>query len=220
MRVERTKLFVIGDSISMGYGPYLEKYLGSGFDYSRKGDEGENLGISDISEEIKGLNGGDSSVVSRYVEVLEKTGSFHRDIMLLNCGLHDIKVLPGSEERQVPLDEYQKNLRRILSKVQSIAARTVWVRTTPVVSAIHNARKGFFRFEKDVLAYNESADQIMRAAGIIVADLYTFTFNHGLDENSVTDGVHFTPEMQMKQASFLAGFIDALLPAGKHRTFQ
>jgi lysophospholipase L1-like esterase len=217
--VERTKLFVIGDSISIGYGSYLAKFLGSGFDYSRKGDEGEDLGVSDISEEVKGPNGGDSSVVRRYVEVLEKKGGFHRDIMLLNCGLHDIKVLPGSEERQVSLDEYQKNLDRILSNVQSIAARTVWVRTTPVVSAIHNARKGFFRFEEDVRAYNQAADEIMRAAGIILADLYTFTANHGLDENSVTDGVHFTPEMQMKQASFLAGFIDALLPAGKHRTF-
>ena len=215
--MERTKLFVIGDSISIGYGPYLEKYLGNGFNYSRKGDEGGDL--SDISEELKGLNGGDSSVVSRYVEVLEKTGSFHRDVMLLNCGLHDVRVLPGSEERQGSLDAYQQNLRQISGKVQSIAARTVWVRTTPVVSAIHNAKKDIYRFEQDVLAYNEAADQIMRAAGIILADLYTFTANQGLDENSVTDGVHFTPEMQMKQASFLAGFIDALLPADKHRTF-
>ena len=61
----RPLVFVIGDSISLGYGPYLERYLAPFFRYARK-NGAENvmrtLGIAPGS-----ANGGDSSQVLKYV---------------------------------------------------------------------------------------------------------------------------------------------------------
>jgi len=52
---------IIGDSISIQYGPYLAKYVAPHCQYSRK--EGE-VGNMDVPN---GANGGDSSMVLEYL---------------------------------------------------------------------------------------------------------------------------------------------------------
>ncbi|MEM7108775.1 MAG: hypothetical protein AAF519_11155, partial [Bacteroidota bacterium] len=61
------KIFVIGDSISIHYGPYLAQYLGTDFQYARKGDNGEAFKNLDIPV---GANGGDSRMVLDYLREL------------------------------------------------------------------------------------------------------------------------------------------------------
>lgn len=51
----RPRLFVIGDSISIFYGPYLKKYVEGKFDYDRKRDKGEAM--KNLDNPV-GANGG------------------------------------------------------------------------------------------------------------------------------------------------------------------
>lgn len=191
------RLYVLGDSISMDYGPHLERYLAGTMTYSRKsGDAEARLNL----DRPQGANGGDSSMV---LEFLRKSPPLPADILLLNCGLHDIKTSPGTNQHQVPLDQYRSNLKQILMvKTPTV----VWVRTTPVDDATHN-RPGmsFHRSRVDCDAYNAAADEIMRAANIPSIDLHTFTRNLG--NNLYRDHVHFPEAICQLQAAYIAGWL-------------
>jgi len=197
------RLFVIGDSISMHYGPHLEEMVAGVLAYGRKTEASEaalRLGRP------QGAGGGDSSMVLEYLTALEKTGSFRADIMLLNCGLHDLRTNPATGAKQVPLEAYRRNLREVIGAARRLAGRVAWVRTTPVDERRHNSRGcDYNRFMADVEAYNAAADAVMREFSAPTADLYTFTCNLGPDV--YTDGVHFTEPVRRQQAAFLAGWL-------------
>ncbi len=206
------KLYVIGDSISLQYGPHLEAYLRGTMEYDRKSGEAEAMMDLDNPQ---GANGGDSEMVLAFMRGLARTREFTADILLVNCGLHDIKRDPQTHEPQVPLERYRENLKQIVETSRQIAGQMIWVRTTPVDQKIHNQRQtAFFRFEEDLQAYNQAADAITAAAGVPAVDLHTFTLRTG--EDLFTDHVHFREEVQQKQAAFLAGWVasyTALNPA-------
>ncbi|MCL4694427.1 MAG: SGNH/GDSL hydrolase family protein [Candidatus Hydrogenedentes bacterium] len=199
------KVYVIGDSISIQYGPYLQQYLRGFMDYDRKGDESEkNAGL----EEPRGANGGDSSMVLRFVEAAEKAGGLGADVLLLNCGLHDIKTAPQTGAKQVPIDQYEENLKKIVASARRMNMKVVWVRTTPVDENVHNKPDSIFhRFAADCAAYNDVADQVMKEAGVPEIDLFAFTNNIG--ENLFADHVHFPEPVREKQGAFIAGWLVA-----------
>jgi lysophospholipase L1-like esterase len=198
--VTLSHLYVIGDSISIHYGPYLEMMLTGIMTYSRK--TAPNGSLNDTGT----ANGGDSSMVLDYVRTLQPDRPL--DILLINCGLHDIKREVTTHALQVPLDRYEANLRDILAQAQRLAIRTIWVRTTPVIDERHNRLNTTFqRFESDVAAYNAAADRVMQERGIALIDLFTFTRNLGPDVYA--DHVHFTAKVRAQQAAFIAGHLFA-----------
>jgi lysophospholipase L1-like esterase len=191
----RPRLHVVGDSISIHYGPYLEAFLAPWAEYSRKtGPRGET--------DETAANGGDSAQVLAYLRGLDPGAAF--DWLLLNCGLHDLRRAPGRGPAQVPLDAYRANLQASLDLLQARGWRPLWARTTPVVEALHNrGQVEFERYAADVAAYNAAADELMRARGVPVLDLFTFT--QTLGEAAYCDHVHFSPAARAQQAAFLAG---------------
>lgn len=194
------KLFVLGDSISIYYGPYLEKYLNGFMEYDRKGkgaDPGDlNLGSLQ--------NGGDSSNVLEYVK---ENADTQFDVMLLNCGLHDIKTVEG---RQVGEEQYKENLTATIKILQNRGKQIVWVSTTPVDDDRHQrCCSAFSRFNKDVIRYNEIATEIMNENSIPIIDLYNFTCN--LDMDLFKDHVHFLDPVCALQAAHIAGALLAMV---------
>lgn len=201
-------IFVIGDSISLQYGPYLEQYTRGVFRYDRKrGDEGyENLDIP------TGANAGDSSMVLSYLRFLQDKGDWRPDWLLLNCGLHDIKTNPDTGEKQVPLETYKANLRGIVNIAEELAVPLIWIRITPVDDEIHNSKgKDITRHAVDVDAYNAAADAIMEEADIPDIDLFTFTANLGPSAEIFCDHVHFTEPVRERQAAYIAGYLDGIV---------
>ena len=197
-------IYVIGDSISMHYGPYLEELCSGKYGYGRKnGSEGyDNLDIP------KGANGGDSAMVRKFVERQGENGAFGYDTVLLNCGLHDVKRLDG--DYQVDIKEYKNNLKALAKLFKEKGVKIVWVRTTPVFDAVHNAyNRSFQRYDADVQSYNAAADEIMKenAAGII--DLYGFTMPYL--PGGYIDHVHFNDDIRKKQAGFIFGKLQEIL---------
>lgn len=200
-------LHVVGDSISIHYGPFLVERLAGMLAYSRKtGPNGE-------TDETSEANGGDSRQVLAYLRSLRPGPC--AEWLLVNCGLHDLRRTPASRALQVPLEAYRANLEAIVAAARGLAPRLVWVRTTPVVDAIHNTgRMDFERYAADVGAYNAAADGIMRAHAVPVFDLFTFTGTLGAE--AYDDHVHFTPAARAQQAAFLAGGLYQLLASSDH----
>ena len=72
------QLFVVGDSISIQYGPYLEEYLAGVLEYDRKSDDGGAPAGTGVYE---GPNGGDSRSVAGYLESRARDNSFKPDYL-------------------------------------------------------------------------------------------------------------------------------------------
>ncbi len=203
------KVYVVGDSISIHYGPHLQALLGPGWHYARK--EGQDEALLNL-DHPQGANGGDSSMVLAFLEGKARAGGIDADLLLVNCGLHDIKTDPATGLKQVPEDRYEDHLRRIVQTAAALRPRLVWIRTTPCDEAVHNhPGMAFHRFSADVEAYNRVADRVMRDAGVPVIDLHTFTVNVGGD--LYCDHVHFHDHVREKQAAFIAGWLTAFAQA-------
>lgn len=202
------RVFVIGDSISMQYGPFLEQYLAGTMGYARKVAEDPVVQALDPPQ---GGNGGDSNAVRAYIEAKEKAGGFESEILLLNCGLHDIKKTRETGAMQVPLDQYEANLKAIVDCAQRMKMTVVWVRTTPVDDAQHNDRSAeFTRHAADCAAYNAAADKVMAEKKVASIDLHGFCERLGLPANELfSDHVHFPVPVREKQAAYIAGWLTA-----------
>ncbi|WP_214630834.1 SGNH/GDSL hydrolase family protein [Paenibacillus agaridevorans] len=202
-------LFVIGDSISIQYGPHLKWMVEGAYRYDRK--RGEQEALADLDRPA-GANGGDSSLVLEYLQKEDEKGTRY-DLLLLNCGLHDIKTDMSTRSIQITAEQYRTNLEEILALSIRMAKETVWVRTTDVVDRIHNERSQlFFRYHRDVVAYNEIADQVFGQRDVPILDLYRFSRIFG--ESAYNDHVHFTEEVRRLQAAYIAGFLDSHLKEG------
>lgn len=198
-------VFLIGDSISIHYTPYLKQYLSGIVQLDRKGDNGNGHAEKNLDIPV-GANGGDSHRVLEYLRIRGEDKKFNPDYLLLNCGLHDIKRDPVTGDIQVGEEDYRKNLKDIFLIVKKMGARPIWIRTTWVADSIHNAKsKNFQRFDADVRRYNAIADSICDEHGIPVIDLYHFSRQMGADQ--FTDHVHYKESARALQAAYIAGYM-------------
>ena len=203
METKIRSVFVIGDSISIHYGPYLKELIQGQFNYDRK--RGVDEALENLDKPI-GANAGDSNMVLKYLqEEMDKQVKY--DILLLNCGLHDIRVDRGSMEIQIKSCLYERNLEEIINLAKKMAKVVIWVNTTPIIDKVHNSRnEGFLRFSKDLKIYNEIAEKIMVNQNIRTIDLYDFTSSLG--EDIYWDHVHFKKQIRKLQAAYIAGHLN------------
>jgi len=170
--------------------------------YARKEGSKDNL------DDPNGANGGDSSMVLDFLREQAASNNIDADLLLVNCGLHDIKTHRETGQKQISIDDYASNLRAIIDTAATMKTQMVWIRTTPLDETIHKAREvGYLRCNADHEAYQGAADEIMREPNIPVIDLHTFTANLGPDLFS--DHVHFPESIRKKQAAYIVGWLDA-----------
>lgn len=177
-------LLVIGDSISIGYTPFVEKAL-----------------APDI---IVAHNPGNGGSTVRGVENIEKwLDNRQWDIIIFNFGLHDLvhkdqdnKYDVVNGKISVPLEEYRENLETIVSKLRETTAKLYFV-TTTVVPENSAGRK-----IEDPAKYNAVAREVMKKNGIEVIDLYTASLAIH-PQNSKPGNVHYTPEGYEQLASYI-----------------
>jgi lysophospholipase L1-like esterase len=201
------KLFLTGDSIAGHYKPFLAKYLTGYVQLESKKDDGHPEENPDIPS---GSNGGDSRMVLASLQEKVKNAAFNPDYLLLNCGLHDIKRDLSTNKIQVSEQEYRKNLEAIVQLLQKKQIQLIWIRTTPVVDSIHNAKQStFHRYAIDVKLYNQIADEVCAKNKVPVIDLFTFTEKLGIDQ--FADHVHYKEPARNLQAAFIAGSIISYL---------
>ena len=119
------------------------------------------------------------------------------DVIHFNFGLHDLKYLgprgqnladPKGEgsHQQVPLADYEKRLKDMVTRLEKTGARLIWRSTTPVPPGARGRVVG------DSAKYNKVAAKIMKEREISIDDMYSFCMPR-LKEIMRPANVHFTP---------------------------
>jgi acyl-CoA thioesterase-1 len=184
------RVLLIGDSISMGYTLPVREALAGKANVHRPA---ENCGPT-----IRGI------------ERLENwLGQGRWDVIHFNFGLHDLRLDDG--RHQVPLDQYEQNLRTMVARLKQSGATLIWCSTTPVPETSTPPRRN-----SDVIAYNAVARNIAEENKIPIDDLYAFALPR-LSEIQRPSNVHFTPEGSKVLARQVAASIAEALPSPVRR---
>ena len=196
----RKAVFIIGDSVSIHYGPFLKVMIKSKYNFDRTSE----IVDGDLDKPV-GANAGDSKMVLEYLRDEYNKGTTY-NILLLNCGLHDIRIDRVTKKIQIMGRQYKENLNSMSDFALKMSERVMWITTTPVVDVVHNRRnEGFLRYNKDVILYNTIAENVMDKYQISCVDLYAFT--NSLGDDIYCDHVHFKEEVRALQGAFIAGHI-------------
>jgi hypothetical protein len=184
---EKPRVLILGDSISIGYTPVVQKTLAQEMTVLRpmRGEKAENCSSTTVGVEN----------LDRWLAI--DGGKWN--IIHFNWGLHDLKHMKADgktvsdQAGDPPLNavaEYEKNLRTIVAKLKTTGARLIFATTTPVPDAPMKV----YRKNSNVILYNEAALRVMKDNDITVNDLYTFALPQLKDIQIQPANVHFTPE--------------------------
>ncbi|MCP9767848.1 SGNH/GDSL hydrolase family protein [Lacihabitans sp. LS3-19] len=183
--LELPKILIIGDSISIGYTPFVQEILIGKAMVSRPMNE------NGVAENCEGTSNG-------ILKIDAWIGNTKWDLIHFNFGLHDLKhVKPDTGENsnnpddplQVEKKQYRKNLKEIVAKLKATNAKLIFATTTPYPDGeLKPLRDPGMSAE-----YNAIALKIMKANNIPVNDLYAFVLPR-LGELQRPMNVHFTDE--------------------------
>ncbi len=158
VHADKPKVLIIGDSISIGYFPFVKEAL------KDKADVTHNAGNAQATE--KGLT-----------ELYKWLSSGHWDIIQFNWGLWDIAYrspeskVQGNRDKQngtitTSPEQYRKNLEALVARLKKTGAKLIFVTTTYV------PKEEAGRFTGDEIKYNTIALEVMKQNNIKVNDLY------------------------------------------------
>lgn len=174
---ERPRVLLLGDSISMGYTPFVKQQL------------------SDIAE-VQRPKANCGPTTRGLLRLDEWLGNEAWDVIHFNFGLHDLKYVADGEQlvavdqgsQQVPIDQYMANLSTIAKRLKSTGATLIWCTTTPVPAGA----KG--RVPGDSRKYNVAAHHALQQVlgeDLVIDDLFEFS-QPRLAEIQQPANVHFT----------------------------
>lgn len=166
------RVLIIGDSISIGYTPFVKEMLEGTADVHRIPNNGGHT--------QKGLD-----------MLTEWLGDEKWDLIHFNWGLHDLRLIEengvaDARRRNTPR-EYGQNLEQLVERLQATNATLIFATTTPVPEGAEHRNAG------DEVEYNRVALDVMHRRGIPVNDLCGYIRPH-LAEYQLPANVHFTPE--------------------------
>ena len=170
------RVLLIGDSISIGYTPFVRAQL---------------EGLAEVTH-----NAGNAGHTGRGLARLDEwlsEGPF--DLIHFNWGLWDLAYRPdGSKERGLdrkngtqswPVDAYVEHLIALTDRLDETGALLIWASTTPVPQGEPG------RFAGDAARYNEAARAVMEVRDIPINDLHGLVSGR-LEELQRPANVHFT----------------------------
>ena len=169
-------LYVIGDSISQGYCPHLVTLLMEAY-------------------VVLHAPGNSTSSANIATNLDDWLAGYDPDVVLFNCGLHDLKREPGAAGP--PLDQYEANLRSIVARLAQLPSRPrlIWARTTPHLMEEYQGEGVSVNLSEDVIALNEVADAVMAASGVESLDLHGAVMANDPESLiSAADLHHFEPQ--------------------------
>ena len=185
------RVLLIGDSISIGYTLPTRELLKGKVNLHRIPTNG--------GPTIKGL---------QHIE--SWLGKKKWDVIHFNWGLHDLKHMGPNGENlfpkekggkvQVSLEDYEKNLDRLVQRLKKTGARLIWRNTTPVPPG----SKG--RYVGDSIRYNAAAERVMIRHGVPTHDLFTMS-RERMKEIMLPANVHYTKDGSKALAESVAKII-------------
>lgn len=175
---ESQKVLIIGDSISIGYFPFVKTSLKA-------------------QAEVYHNAGNAQSTANGLKKLSAWLAEDEWDIIQFNWGLWDLAYRVPAEKGPGKLDkqlgkltatpqQYRKNLEALVDILKTTKAKLVFVNTTYVPADEPG------RHSSDAEKYNKIALKIMREHGIPVNDLYTPSVKIHREFGLGADNVHYT----------------------------
>jgi acyl-CoA thioesterase I len=167
-------VLIIGDSISIGYFKPLQKLL-----------EGKAI--------VQHNPGNAAHTANGLAKLDAWLGDTHWDAIHFNFGLHDLKYVDErgrntsveKGKQQIPINQYERNLDEIVTRLEKTGARLIFATTTPVPDGTGIRVKG------DAKKYNVVAERVMKKHDIAIDDLYSLALPR-VSEIQRPKNVHFT----------------------------
>jgi len=199
------KVLIIGDSIAMGYTPYVQSILTNKATVMRQKGNARST-----RNGLKKLD--------RWI------GNTTWDVIHFNWGLWDICSLrPDSVTQEegsmlddalrIPKDQYEKNLEELVVRLKKSGKKLIWAQTTVVPG--NKAGRIVGREEE----YNDLAIKVMKKHGVLINDLHFLTEGFTSDLFVNLDDVHYTPVGYQRIAEQVADKI-LLTLGGEQKSFQ
>lgn len=183
----KKRVLILGDSISIGYTPVVQKMLADEMTVLRP------MARNGRAENCSGTTSGVANI-DRWLQI--DGGKW--DVIHFNWGLHDLKHMKAdgktasdlaTDPPQATVEVYEKHLREIVTKLKATRAKLVFATTTPVPDEPMKV----YRNNADVIRYNEAALRVMKDNNIAVNDLYTLVKPRMKELQIQPANVHFVP---------------------------
>ncbi len=192
----KQKILIIGDSISIGYTPFVKKHFGDKAIISHNPGNAQHTGtgLEKIQEWVVGEEW---------------------DIIQFNWGLWDLcyrhpnSKIQGNRDKvngqlTYSVDVYAANLDAIVSILkEKTKAKLIFVTTTYV------PKNEAGRFENDPITYNDAAISIMKKHSIDVNDIYEQSKLIHNKYGKGSNDVHYTKEGYMALGELVSAFLEA-----------
>lgn len=198
-RIDLPKVLIIGDSISIGYTPHVKRML---------------EGVAVVQH-----NPGNAQHTGTGLEKIDPwLGDERWDVIHFNWGLWDLcyrhpdSKVQGRRDKVhgtqfMTLDQYEKNLDKLVTRLKKTGAKLIWANTTLVPEGEAGRKLG------DDLKYNEAAARVMKKHGVMINDLNALTRKFPADLFIKPGNVHFTNAGSQKLAEQVAKNIRNVIEA-------
>jgi len=178
----KPRVLIIGDSVSIGYTPFVIDKLAD---------------IADVTR--PNANCGSTRIGLRDME--KWLGDTAWTVIHFNFGLHDLGYRYANDTNlnkdsvyatpkngghlNVSLEEYEANLHKIIARLKKTGAQLIFATTTPVSADLHS-------YVKDSeLPYNEVAIRVMKEEKVLINDLWK-KIKPQIDTTQIPGNPHFT----------------------------
>lgn len=192
---EQPRILIIGDSISIGYTPFVKENLaGKAAVFHNPGNaQHTGTGLEKIDEWI---------------------GNEKWDIIQFNWGLWDLcyrhtdSEVYGNRDKlngeiTYSIDEYASNLDSLVSILQTnTKAKLIFVTTTYV------PENEAGRFKNDAIKYNDAAKKVMKRHSVTVNDLYGQSVQIHQRFGKGSDDVHYSSQGYEKLSELVTGLLN------------
>ena len=191
------KVLIIGDSISIGYTPFVQKLLKDTADVGR----------------IKG----NAQHTDTGLKLIDKwVGDTKWDVIHFNWGLWDLchrnpdSKVQGKRDKvngtvTISLEKYEKNLEKLVVRLKKTGATLIWAETTLVPEKEAGRNVG------DDKKYNDIAAKVMKKHGVRINELNVLTSKFPADHFKKMGDVHYKKEGSSKLGEQVANEIRAAL---------
>ena len=194
---DKPNIFLIGDSIRLGYEPMLRDTFGE--EANIYGPEKTNCRSSQFVA---------TSLVwwSNMFDFPKKV-----DVVHFNCGHWDAAHWFDYHEPITSLDEYEKNIRMIICFIKKVFpnAKIVFATTTPMNPEASVGAGSNPRSTEEIARYNAAAVKVAKEEGIYVNDLNSFCKDWGGE--CYADYCHYTNESYKLIAEEIKRYIKEIL---------
>ncbi len=189
------KVLLLGDSIRMGYDDYVKEELK---EFEVFYDPEDNGRFSDYT-------------IWMFNFYNNTYGPF--DVVHFNCGYWDMHIECPNNEREVPIEDYTYNLKRLIRYIKSTGAIPIFATTTPIYDTPEKDGE-FVKIDYKnawVNEYNDAALKIMKEENVLVDNLYSLLLDESKRYYKCPDSLHLTDEGYRKCAKEVARVIRSIL---------